>query len=158
MKNNNYTKVVAIIMMIVTITISFFRSIVLWVANTFFSIKTGQISSNEIKTLEMRKILLNINAATDDILISIVYYAFVAFAIIIVFSKMRFKIDVKFKYWLILSASIIVPPLLLGLIDNVFSITDYVVIPIIFVIKITILLIIECVLESLLNKFKKAPK
>lgn len=132
-------------LLILLITIS---SAFLWCANRFFAV-TGVSSAEEMAVWDFHTSLTGAWEKTDELILTISLFGFLLLIFLSAATPCRIDLRTKFLYTVTLSICLLAAPLLFGLSDPVFTLTDYMITPM-FVIARAILffiadLIIACV-------------
>ncbi len=87
-------------------------SVIYWVANRFFRVSPGQLSVLERETIWHTRIqLMNVWELLDGLILTLASIGFLALLILLAAGRVSFPLHAKLRYAAVLSASVMIPPL-----------------------------------------------
>lgn len=130
-------------------------SALLWSANRFYAIPSGQLSAEEKILLESRMRLTSAWETVDGIILTLTLIGFILLLVLFAAWKCHVPMKPKVIYISTLAAFIIAVASLFGLTDSVFAPIDYLLTPIFVVTRILVLFAIHLVIEFLQKRRSK---
>lgn len=135
--------------------LSLASSALLWYKNRFFPLSEGQVSPEEMALLETRIKLDQTWTTTDGILLTVSALAFLLLLLLLVTSPGAFSRKQKLLYAGALTAALLVLPLPFAFTDPIFSPVNYLITPILVIGRLTVFLVLDLVIETLIKKKKR---
>lgn len=141
-----------ILLLILTVVSSAF----LWSANHFFAIPEGQLSPEARVLFAAHQRLTGAWETADEILLTVSLLAFVLLLVLLVAGRCVLPLKVKMIYITALSAAILSAAMLFGAADPVFTITDYLITPVLVIGRMMFFFIIDLIIERIQKRKKNS--
>ena len=155
LKMQRSIKIVAIIVYGLLTVLTVVSSALLWSANRFYSISTGQLSAEEAVILQSRMKLTAAWETMDSIILTVALLGFVALVVLLAALKCRISMRTKVLYAAVLAATLLVIALLLGITDPQFAPVNYLFTPIFVIVRMVVLFVVHVVVELLQKRRKQ---
>lgn len=149
-------KIVAIALYISIAALTLIGSAFLWTCNRFFVIPDGQQMTDAIKQVfEIRTRLLSVRQIADSLILTITFLG-AAFLLIICASKRcRYRLKNRLVSVATCVGTILLIAFLFGVSDHVYTITDYLITPLLVTARLCIFLLLDILIEKV-QKRKRA--
>ena len=154
LKTQRIIKIAAIVLYGLLTVLTVVSSALLWSANRFYSIPTGQLSAEEAVILQSRMKLTAAWETVDSIILTVALLGFIALVVLLAALKCRISMKTKIIYTAILAATLLMIALLFGVTDPQFAPVNYLFTPIFVIVRLVVLFIVHLVVE-LLQKWRR---
>ncbi len=124
-------------------------SLFLWSANHFFPMPLGQLTEEGKAIFAARQKLTGAWEKMGELALTITLFGSLLLAVLLFEGKCRVPLRKRLIFALSLSAAVIVPSVVLGTTDQVFSVADYVITPVLIVGRLVVVLILELAAEGI---------
>ena len=155
LKMQRSIKIVAIIVYGLLAVLTVASSALLWSANRFYSISTGQLSAEEAVILQSRMKLTTAWETMDSIILTVALLGFVALVVLLAALKCRILMKTKVLYAAMLAETLLVIALLFGITDPQFTPVNYLFTPIFVIARMAVLFVVHIAVELLQKRRKK---
>lgn len=155
LKMQRSIKIVAIIVYGLLAVLTVVSSALLWSANRFYSISTGQLSAEEAVILQSRMKLTAAWETMDSIILTVALLGFVALVVLLAALKCRILMKTKVFYAAVLAATLLVIALLFGITDPQVTPVNYLFTPIFVIVRMAVLFVVHIAVELLQKRGKK---
>ena len=127
-------------------------SALLWTCNRFFPLTEGQVSPEDMATIEIRTKLSNAWETTDGLLLTLAALALLLLLLLLINCPGAVPRKAKLRYAAALTAALLVIPLPFGLTDPIYPLVNYLITPSFVVLRLAVFLVLDLVIEGLLRK------
>ena len=155
LKMQRSIKIAAIIVYGLLTVLTVVSSALLWSANRFYSISTGQLSAEEAVILQSRMKLTAAWETMDSIILTVALLGFVALVVLLAALKCRILMKTKVFYAAVLAATLLVIALLFGITDPQFAPVNYLFTPIFVIVRMVVLFVVHIAVELLQKRRKQ---
>lgn len=149
LKSLRIVKSLSLFLYAAIVGLTIISSSLLWSANRFYAIQSGQLSAEEKILLESRMRLTSAWETVDGIILTLTLIGFILLLVLSAAWKCRVPMKSKIIYISTLAAFIIAVAALFGLTDSVFAPIDYLLTPMFVVARMLVLFVIHLVIEFL---------
>ena len=155
LKMQRSIKIAAIIVYGLLTVLTVVSSALLWSANRFYSISTGQLSAEEAVILQSRMKLTTAWETMDIIILTVALLGFIALVVLLAALKCRILMKTKVFYAAVLAATLLVIALLFGITDPQVTPVNYLFTPIFVIVRMVVLFVVHVVVELLQKRRKQ---
>lgn len=142
-------KVVAVALYISLAALTLIGSASLWTCNHFFAIPDGQMMTAAIKQMfEIRTRLLTIRQNADSLILMIASLGAALLLIICASKRCRYRLKDRLISVAICSGTILLITFLFGVSDHVYTITDYLITPLLVTARLCFFLLLDILIEN----------
>ncbi len=127
-------------------------SALLWCANRFFAIAEGALSPEKMAVFTVRQRLIGAKEGIDEVILTISLVGFALLLVLLVAGKNSVRFRVKLTYAACLAVTLFAIAALFGATDAVFTLTDYIIIPVFAVARMAMFFLLDLIVEFVQKK------
>ena len=142
-------KVLAVTLYIALAALTLISSAIMRICNYFFAISDGQMLTDAVKRVfEIRTRLLSIRQFADSLILAITFLGALILLIICASGRSRYRIKDRLVSVAVCSGTILLIAFLFGISDHIYTISDYLITPLLVTARLCIFLLLDMLIEK----------